>query len=59
MLKEELRWLSVSATPATTSYPQWQTLLAGHLRLTLALFTSTNINKQEFGTYSLTLSVLG
>ncbi|CAI8010592.1 Ubiquitin carboxyl-terminal hydrolase 24, partial [Geodia barretti] len=49
MLKEELRWLSVSATPATTSYPQWQTLLAGHLRLTLALFTSTNINKQEFG----------
>ena len=46
MTKDELQWLgSVTKSP----HPEFQNLLAGHLRLCQALFTCEGIDKKQYG----------
>ncbi len=46
LVKRELEWLS---KVTTSSSPGFQTLLAGHLNLTRALFTCEGVNKKDLG----------
>ena len=48
MLEQEMKWLD-DVTSATPIGPAFQCLLAGHLRLCLALFTCGGVDKKERG----------
>ena len=48
MLHDEVDWLKNVVVPPSPC-PDFQSLLAGHLRLCQALFTCQGTNKEEFG----------